>query len=110
VFTSCTSITDGPFNDGVCRASFLTCFACRNAVVTAEHLPNLLDLADELERRWHGTGRDEWWTRYGHTWLTITEDILPTFTPGELAHARAAADGSAVTLLDLLEGPKDETT
>jgi hypothetical protein len=109
-FTSCTGIQDSPFNDGICRASFLTCFVCRNAVVTVDHVPSLLDLLSELERRWRGTDREEWWQRYGQTWLAITEDILPTFTPAEVDHARAHADGSAVTLLDLLEGPKDETT
>jgi hypothetical protein len=48
VFASCRDIDNSPFNEGTCRASFLTCFACRNAVVTTEHLPPLVDLLDEL--------------------------------------------------------------
>jgi hypothetical protein len=96
-----------PVHDGICRASFLACFACRNAVVTREHLPGLVDLLGELERRWTTTERDDWWRRYGQAWLSVTEDILPTFTPAELAAAKARADGGAANLLDLLEGPKE---
>ncbi len=106
-FAACTSVRDSPFNDGVCRASFLACFACRNAVVTREHLPGLVDLLGELERRWTTTGRDDWWRRYGQAWLSVTEDILPTFTPAEVAAAKASTDGRAANLLDLLEGPKE---
>jgi hypothetical protein len=39
--------------------------------------------------------------------LSITDDILPTFTPAEVAAAKATADGRAISLLDLLEGPKE---
>ncbi|MFE9328369.1 hypothetical protein ACIHDR_46855 [Nocardia sp. NPDC052278] len=107
VFASCRAIDDSPFNDGVCRASFLACFACRNAAVTAEHLPGLLDLLAELERRWNDSTAEDWWRRYGQVWLSITEDILPAFTPNQLNDARSCSDGRSARLLDLLEGPKD---
>lgn len=51
-FACCTDITAGPLGEGVCRASFLACFACRNAVVTAEHLPALLELREQAEARY----------------------------------------------------------
>ncbi|WP_216912971.1 hypothetical protein [Nocardia noduli] len=106
-FASCRAIDDSPFNDGVCRASFLACFACRNAAVTAEHLPGVVDLLAELERRWHGSTAEDWWRRYGQVWMSITEDILPAFTPTQLDHARSHSDGRSTRLLDLLEGPRD---
>ncbi len=104
-FAACTAISDSPFNDGVCRASFLACFACRNAVVSAAHLPALVALQAELERRWHQSASTRWWRRYGQAWLAITEDVLPTFTPAELEAARTPIAVSPAQLLDLLEGP-----
>ncbi|MFI6163033.1 hypothetical protein ACIA59_24165 [Micromonospora haikouensis] len=106
-FAACVDTTDGPFNTGPCRASFLACFACRNALVTAEHLPALLDLQTEVERRWDTTPSRRWWQRYGQAWLAITEDVLPRFTPDEIEAARQAAKPSASALLELLEGLHD---
>jgi hypothetical protein len=106
-FADCTNTRDSPFNDGPCRASFLACFACRNAVVTPAHLPALLDLHAEVERRWHTTPQPRWWQRYGQAWLAITEDILPRFTPAEIDHARHTPTGRAGAVLELLEGPSD---
>jgi hypothetical protein len=106
-FAACSNPTESPFNDGPCRASFLACFACRNAVVTGAHLPAVLDLQAEVERRWHTTPQQRWWQRYGQAWLAITEDILPRFTPTEIDQARHAVTGSAGALLELLEGPHD---
>ncbi|WP_339131850.1 hypothetical protein WJM95_23930 [Streptomyces sp. f51] len=95
-------------SDGGCRDSFLTCFACRNAVATAAHLPAQLALLDELAERWEGTDRDTWWRDYGQAWLAINEDILPRFTPEE----RAAAEDAKPTdrVLSLLNGPEEDET
>ncbi|MFD9288358.1 hypothetical protein ACFWBV_08600 [Streptomyces sp. NPDC060030] len=101
-FAACTKTTDD------CRDSFLTCFACRNAVATAAHLPAQLALLDELAERWEGTDRDTWWRRFGQAWLAINEDILPRFTPQERAAAVAAKP--ADRLLSLLERPGEEDT
>lgn len=104
-FASCTDIAAGPFNQGVCRASFLACFACRNAVVTAEHLPGLLELREAAEARYPQLPAGLWWRRYGQAWLAITEDVLPAFTPAQLDHAATQRTGRATRMLDLLEGP-----
>lgn len=106
-FAACTDTTDSPFNPGPCRASFLACFACRNAVVTPTHLPALLDLQAEVERRWTSMPQQRWWHRYGQAWLAITEDVLPRFTPAEIDQARSQPTPSAAEVLNLLEGPTD---
>ncbi|KOU76769.1 hypothetical protein ADK57_04455 [Streptomyces sp. MMG1533] len=101
-FAACTKTTDD------CRDSFLTCFACRNAVATASHLPAQLALLDELAALWEGTDRGTWWRRFGQAWLAINEDILPRFTPQERAAAEAAKPADRV--LPLLDGPSEEDT
>ncbi|MFG3019280.1 hypothetical protein ACGFZQ_12140 [Streptomyces sp. NPDC048254] len=49
--TSCSDYTHSPFAEqGVpCRASFLLCTACPNAVITPRHLPRLAYLLHVLE-------------------------------------------------------------
>ncbi|MEU9341820.1 hypothetical protein AB0D74_11435 [Streptomyces sp. NPDC048278] len=101
-FAACTKTTDD------CRDSFLTCFACRNAVATASHLPAQLALLDELADLWEGTDRETWWRRFGQAWLAINEDILPRFTPQERAAAEASKPADRV--LPLLDGPSEEDT
>lgn len=101
-FASCTTAVED------CRASFLTCFACRNAVATADHLPAQLALLDELADRWEATDRETWWRRFGQAWLAINEDILPRFTPEERAAAEARKPADQV--LPLFEGAVEEDT
>lgn len=101
-FAACTKTTDD------CRDSFLTCFACRNAVATASHLPAQLALLDELADLWEGTDRETWWRRFGQAWLAINEDILPRFTPQERVAAESAKPADRV--LPLLDGPSEEDT
>ncbi|MEU0030795.1 hypothetical protein [Streptomyces sp. NPDC006335] len=105
-FTACTAYHNSPFNSGPCAASFLQCFACRNALSTADHLPAQLVLLDELAARWEAMDREMWWRRFGQVWLAITEDILPRFTAAELeAAGRLKPDG---TVLELLEDPEED--
>jgi hypothetical protein len=107
--TACLDINDSPFNEGRCQASFLTCLRCRNALATHRHLPGLLALLDQLDADRQTTDADSWWARHGQVWLAITQDVLPKFTPAELkrAHAEAAAN-SMVSLLELLNGPREQ--
>ncbi|MET8699848.1 hypothetical protein ABZW10_13395 [Kitasatospora sp. NPDC004723] len=107
-FMACQDIEHSPVTPGggACKASFLACFSCRNAVATEDHLPALLALQDDLAARWEGTDREAWWRRYGQAWVAIAEDIIPAFTPAE--KARAAARKPTSTPLDLLEGPKED--
>jgi hypothetical protein len=104
---ACLDIDDSPFNDGRCQASFLTCLRCRNALATHRHLPGLLALLEQLDFERQTTDAEVWWARHGPTWLAITEDVLPKFTPAELEAARKAATPT-VSLLDLLHGPREQ--
>jgi len=109
--TACLDIDDSPFNKGRCQASFLTCLACPNALATHQHLPGLLELLEQLETERQAIDADTWWARHGRTWRAITEDVLPKFTAAELDRARAqtrVATTSAVSLLDLLHGPREQ--
>ncbi|KUM67176.1 hypothetical protein [Streptomyces curacoi] len=104
---TCTDYHGSPFNPSPCAASFLQCFACRNAISSRDHLPAQLALLDELAAHWEGMDREVWWRRFGQAWLALTEDILPRFTPAELE--AAARDKPSGTVLDPLEGPLEET-
>jgi hypothetical protein len=103
--TACLDIDHGPFNQGRCQASFLACLQCSNALVTQRHLPGLVALLEQLDAQRQATDADTWWARHGPTWLAITQDVLPRFTPAEVARAQAATP--AVSLLDLLGGPRE---
>lgn len=46
---SCIDFNASPHNPGPCRASFLLCLACRNAIVAPRHLPRLVTLNRALE-------------------------------------------------------------
>lgn len=101
---ACLDIEHSPFNEGLCRASFVSCLQCENALATHRHLPGLLALLDWLEGRRQAMDAAEWWRRHGQAWVALTEGILPKFTPAEVAQAQAAKP--ATLLLDLLEGPR----
>jgi hypothetical protein len=113
--TACLDIDHSPFNPGQsgpgrCQASFLTCLRCPNALVTDRHLPGLLAVTDALAAALVTMTVEDWTARHGVTWLTITEQVLPRFTPEQQAAARAttAAGPDPVTgLLALLDGPKE---
>jgi len=72
-------------------------------VITADHLPGLVSLADELASRRRQLAEAEWWQRYGPAWAAIRHDILPRFTPAQIRQAQDAAPRDA--LLDLVENP-----
>lgn len=76
-------------------------------MVTAEHLTALLELREAAEARYPDLPAGLWWRRYGQAWLAITEDVLPAFTPAQLARAAAGKTGRAARMLDLLEGPTE---
>ena len=77
-----------PWNEGTCRASFLDCFHCGNALITRTHLPRLLSLAEALEQRRAQMNTDAWWRRYGPAWEAIRHHVLPEFSAAEVQAAR----------------------
>jgi hypothetical protein len=104
---ACLDINHSPFNQGRCQASFLTCLRCPNALATHRHLPGLLALLEQLDLERQTTHAEAWWARHGQTWQAITQDVLPKFTPAELERAKQAPPPQ-VSLLDLLDGPREQ--
>jgi hypothetical protein len=109
---ACLDIEHSPFGPGRCAASFHACLRCPNALVTEQHLPGLLTVMDALAAALETMTVPDWTAAHGLTWLTITEQLLPRFTPAQRATARAtvAAAGTGVpvsALLGLLDGPKE---
>jgi hypothetical protein len=100
---SCRDPDRHPHSGKPCRATFLDCFHCQNCLITTSHLPRLLALMRAFTRRRQMLGEADWWSRYGHVWAAIREDVLPRFTPAQLEKARAIEPCDA--LLDLVEAP-----
>jgi hypothetical protein len=100
---SCKDPDRHPDTGRPCRATFLACFHCQNCLITASHLPRLLALMTAFTQRRQVVGEAEWWSRYGHVWAAIRNDVLPRFTPAELERARTLEPTEA--LLDLVEAP-----
>jgi hypothetical protein len=103
--SSCLDIDRHPATGQPCRASFISCLDCPNALVTERHLPMLLALADQLERWLQQMGADEWRRRHGRAWLIITRVILPRFTPAQIRDAEAVKPASLP--IDLLGPPRE---
>jgi hypothetical protein len=102
----CRDVTAHPATGTRCRASFLDCFHCGNCLITADHLPSLLSLLDALDERRQQVSDDQWWARYGPAAAAIRTDVLPRFTPAELARARQAP--ALPAMLDLVEQPWEQ--
>jgi hypothetical protein len=87
----------------MCQASFLECFHCGNCLITVAHLPRILALLTALQARREQLPEQQWWERYGQTWAAIRHDVLPKFSPAELA--QAGLEPHVEALLDLVEPP-----
>ena len=72
-------------------------------MITAGHLARLLSLLAALEQRRLEMPEALWWSRYGPAWAAIRNDVLPRFTPAEIANAREQTSPPA--MLDLVEEP-----
>ncbi|ACZ83219.1 hypothetical protein [Streptosporangium roseum] len=106
---SCLDIYHNPDTGGHCEVSFLTCLRCPNALVLERHLPMLYLLLDHLQTRLDQMSVQEWCRRHGVIWLIITRLILPRFSPAQRDAARQTLpDQTALDLLALLDGPKEE--
>jgi hypothetical protein len=100
-WNACADPQAHPATGKPCQASFLDCFHCGNCVITKDHLPGLVALDGALASRRQQLAESEWWQRYGPAWAAIRHDILPRFTPAQIAQAKAAGPHDA--LLDLVE-------
>jgi hypothetical protein len=106
-WTGCADPEHRPGHEGPCSASFLDCFHCGNCVITHDHLPSLLGLLDSLEQQRQEIPLPAWWRRYGPAWAAIRHDVLPEFSPAQIAAAEAVKPHD--TLLDLVEGLREDS-
>jgi hypothetical protein len=101
---NCEDYTHSPFSPhgSPCRASFLLCLACPNAVITPRHLPRLACLHQALDALRAvlpaGTWDHDW--REHHARLAHLKDS--TFTPAEWTDALQAASGADRAVIDAL--------
>ncbi len=101
---NCEDYTHSPFSPhgSPCRASFLLCLACPNAVITPRHLPRLAYLHQALDALRAvlpaGTWDHDW--REHHARLAHLKDS--TFTPAEWTDALQAVSGADRAVIDAL--------
>lgn len=76
----------------VCTKSITgTCFACPNALITLHHLPAALAI-QEMANPDRAADPEIWLTHWKPIYDTITETILPAFTPEQIQTARLQAN------------------
>lgn len=101
---NCEDYTHSPFSPhgSPCRASFLLCLACPNAVITPRHLPRLAYLHQALDALRAvlpaGTWDHDW--REHHARLAHLKDSA--FTPAEWTDALQAVSGADRAVIDAL--------
>ena len=84
--TGCTGYHASPFSEPgePCRASFLACTACQNAVVTPRHLPRLAYLHQALGELRTVLGQEIWQQDWGASFQRLHDLISgPHFTSTE---------------------------
>lgn len=99
----CTDNTHSPFSDAgsPCRASFLSCLACTNAVIAPAHLPRLAYLHHALDALRGVVSAPVW----EHDWRAHFErldDLRGHFSDIEWSEAAAAAAADDRHLMDRL--------
>ena len=104
VAAACQDPTSNPATGSPCEASFLTCFACKNAVILRRHLPRVVALIDHFELLRATTDEHTWSTRYQAHYARIRSLTSPGpyFSPDDLKRARdtvTAGDRNAVERL-----------
>jgi len=101
---NCVDYTRSPFSPhgSPCRASFLLCLACPNAVITPRHLPRLACLHQALDALRAilpaGTWDHDWREHHGR--LAHLKDSA--FTPAEWTDALHAVSGADRAVIDAL--------
>lgn len=91
--TGCRDPLDSPYEKKgtVCTKSITgTCFACPNALITLHHLPAALAIQDMTHPDRAADPRT-WQTHWKPIYDTITEVVLPAFTPEQVQRARQQA-------------------
>ena len=102
---SCTDFHASPFADAAgdpCPASFLTCLACPNSVVTPAHLPRLVALHDALDNVATLVPENRWQLSYAEHYGRLTTVLRSNATAAEIAAARQSATDADRTLVEEL--------
>lgn len=90
----CRDPLDSPYEKKgtVCTKSITgTCFACANALITLQHLPAALAIQDMTHPDRAADPRT-WQSHWKPIYDTITEVVLPAFTPEQVQRARQQAN------------------
>jgi hypothetical protein len=111
VTATCTDYESSPFTPAgtSCRASFLLCTACPNAVITPRHLPRLAYLLLALDDLRGVVPRDDWhrdWRAHYARLMDLRQ--RHDFTDQEWAQALAEVTSDDRNAIDMLLGRKLE--
>lgn len=88
--TACRDPLDSPFETpgDICTKSMTgTCFGCGNAIITRQHLPAVLAIA-EIADPARAADPEVWLNHWKPIYETITQMILPAFPPEAVEAAR----------------------
>lgn len=100
---ACIDFEYSPFSGGgQCRASFLLCLACQNAVATPNHLPRFVCLHDAFTKMASAVAPAVWQADFAAHYQRLTHLLNVGATPAEIAVARKAvrpADELAIEAL-----------
>lgn len=99
---SCLDFENSPFNEGSCRASFLLCLACSNAVVAPKHLPRLVALRCALEATASAITSHVWEADYRQHYDRLQHLLSTCFTSGEVSVAKATVSRSEIAAIENL--------
>lgn len=93
VATACIAITKSPFSEHgeACKASFLRCFGCKNAIATPSHLPRLVLLFDAISDLATVVSDAVWNADYREAHQQLSSLLSNYSTEPERALARASA-------------------
>lgn len=100
----CTDHTHSPFAEHgtACRASFLLCLACSNALITSAHLPKLAYLHKALDELRVALPEPVWGTDWRPHHARLSSLKGEHFTASEWADALAAVTPADTRLIDQL--------
>ena len=107
---ACLDYANSPFAEPgePCRASFLNCLACPNAVATLGHLPRLVVLHDALVGISEVVSRQEWQDHYAEHHARLRDLLQQSANDEEVAQARSSAtDADREAVEELLRGGFD---
>jgi hypothetical protein len=80
----------------------MVCLACRNSVITPQHLPRLVALKDALDNVATIVPASRWTLSYAEPYARLSSVIHDNATSAEIAAARRSATDADRTLIEQL--------